>query len=111
MAAPDITPVEPWDQQLVLKAFQTYPELAARVLQQILAHEPELRWSLVINLYLDGEISIGKAAELLEMTAFDLRDRFNDLGIPIRSGPADENDAVAEVEAARRWFGDATNGQ
>ena len=111
MAAPDIASVEQWDQQLVLKAFQTYPELAARVLKQILAHEPELRWSLVINLYLDGEISLSKAAELLEMTAFDLRGRFNDLGIPIRSGPADKNDAIAEVEAARRWFGDPKNGQ
>jgi hypothetical protein len=34
----------------------------------------------------------------------DHRDRFLELGIPLRIGPADPAEARAEVEAVRNWF-------
>lgn len=60
---------------------------------------PELNWSLVLNAYLDEEINLGKAAELLEIHELELRERFIELGIPLRLGPADLLEAQAEIEA------------
>ena len=36
----------------------------------------------VVRDYLDERISLGKAAEILDLSRFDLRDRFHRLGIP-----------------------------
>ncbi len=66
-----------------------------------------LRWSLVVDLYLDQQISLSKAAELLDMPTLELRARFAQLGIPLRSGPADLAEAKAEVEALRHWSAQA----
>ena len=38
------------------------------------------------------------------MTKLKLRDRFIELGIPLRIGPADLAEARAEVKAMRAWF-------
>lgn len=38
------------------------------------------------------------------MHALELRERFLQLGIPLRLGSADLAEAKAEVESARRWF-------
>ena len=54
----------------------------------------------VLQSYLDDEISLGKAAELLALSRFDLQERFHRLGIPLRLGPATLEEARAEVAAA-----------
>ena len=72
-----------------------------------LVHEnPDIRWSMVIGAYQDRQINLGKAAELLELTELELRDRFVELGIPLRIGSADLAEARAEVAAIRAWFPD-----
>ena len=63
----------------------------------LLEVNPELRWSLVLNAYLDEEINLGKAAELLDMHELELRRQFLELGVPLRIGPADVAEAEAEV--------------
>jgi predicted HTH domain antitoxin len=65
----------------------------------------EIHWSAVVGAYQDKQINLGKAAELLHITELELRDRFIELGIPLRIGPADLAEARAEVEAMRAWFG------
>jgi hypothetical protein len=50
---------------------------------------------------------LSKAAELLGVHMLELRERFLDLGIPLRIGPVDQAEAKAEVEAARRWTASA----
>lgn len=62
------------------------------------ADSPDTR---AIRNFLDGEISLGKAAELLQLSRFELRERFDRLGVPIRLGPASLEEARAEVAAAR----------
>jgi predicted HTH domain antitoxin len=57
--------------------------------------------SRVVLDYFDGEISLGKAAELLGISRFELRERFQRLHIPLRLGPSTLAEAKAEVEAAR----------
>jgi hypothetical protein len=59
---------------------------------------------LVVSAYLDEEINLGKAAEMLELHELELRDRFIDLGIPLRIGPADKVEARAEAQALSSWF-------
>jgi prevent-host-death family protein len=58
-------------------------------------------WNLVIATYLDGNISLGRAAQLLRLSRFELVQRFNRLGIPLRLGPATLEEAKGEFEAIR----------
>lgn len=50
--------------------------------------------------YLAEEISLGKTAELLGLSRFELQDRFFRLGVPLRLGPATLEEAQAEIAAA-----------
>jgi prevent-host-death family protein len=56
----------------------------------------------VIRQYLDESISLAKAAELLELSRFVLMERFERLGLPLRTGPTSLEDAQNEVDAARQ---------
>jgi hypothetical protein len=55
----------------------------------------------VLRAYLDDEISLGKAAEELGLSRFDLADRFHRLGIPLPFGPISLEDARSEIAAMR----------
>jgi len=68
------------------------PAKATRVIS------PEAR---VLRDYLDEKISLGKAAELLQLTRFELEGSFQRLGISIRRGARSIEDAQAEIAAAR----------
>ena len=52
------------------------------------AGDPQAGWDRIITAYLDGHISLGRAAALLKLPRFDLTARFNRLGLPLRLGPA-----------------------
>jgi predicted HTH domain antitoxin len=56
-----------------------------------------------LQAYLAGDISLGKAAELLGLSRFELQERFVRLGVPLRLGPATLEEARAEVEAALKF--------
>jgi prevent-host-death family protein len=56
----------------------------------------------VIRDYLDERINLGKAAELIQVTRFELEDSFRRLRVPLRLGVASAEDAQAEMTAARR---------
>jgi len=53
-----------------------------------------------LQAYLADEISLGKTADLLGLSRFELQDRFFRLGVPLRLGPATLEEARAEVEEA-----------
>ena len=53
-------------------------------------------WDLVIAAYLDGDISLGRAALLLGLQRFDLLARFNRLGLPARLGTLNLKEAQDE---------------
>lgn len=63
--------------------------------------EPEDLDAKVLQAYLAGEINLGKAAELLDLSRFELQERFLRLGVPLRIGHATLEEAWAEIEAAR----------
>ena len=93
-----------WAFEQLTRLSQRRPELVSKALHRLLTEDAELRWALVVGAYLDRRINLGKAAELLDMHELELRERFLELGIPLRIGPADLEEAKAEVEAVRSWF-------
>jgi predicted HTH domain antitoxin len=85
--------------------YQEHPDLVSRLLHGLLTESEELRWTLVVKAYQARDINLGKAAAFLGLHELELRDRFLELGIPLRLGPADVAEARAEVEAVRAWYG------
>ncbi|MBN1121930.1 MAG: hypothetical protein JXJ17_12685 [Anaerolineae bacterium] len=57
--------------------------------------------SETIQSYLSGSINLGKAAEMLEMSRFELMDRLDRLGLPLRLGPETMVEAMDEINVAR----------
>lgn len=96
-----------WTFAQLSKLHKQQPELVDAALQKLIESDPDLAWSLVVSAYLDEEINLGKAAELLNLHELELRKRFISLGIPLRIGPASKAEAHAEVEALKNWFSKA----
>ncbi|MEZ4512983.1 MAG: UPF0175 family protein [Chloroflexota bacterium] len=61
-------------------------------------------WALVISTCQNGKISLGKAAEYLNMHELDLKTRLIELDIPLQISAATLAEAQAEVQALDRWF-------
>ena len=95
---------QPWVVEQLARLYRQRPELVQAALERLLGEDADLRWALVLGAYLDRRINLGKAAELLGMHELELRERFLELGVPLRLGPADLAEARAEVEAVRSWF-------
>lgn len=60
----------------------------------------------VLERFLQGEINLGKAAELLGRSRFELAERFERLGVPLRMGPATLEEVEREIRAARAYGSD-----
>ena len=85
--------------------YQEHPDLVSSLLHNLLTESEELRWTLVVKAYQARTINLGKAAEFLGLHELELKERFLELGIPLRLGAADLAEARAEVEAVRTWYG------
>ena len=70
--------------------------------QRLVQENENIRWSVVIGAYRDKQINLGKAAKLLGLTEFELRQRFIELGVPLRIGPVDLAEARAERQGLVR---------
>ena len=58
--------------------------------------------SETIQQYLGAKISLSKAAELLGVSRFELMDRFERLGVPIRLGSETLAEAQQEIDSAKQ---------
>ena len=74
-------------------------EAQAQQAVQAAGADVQAAWDVIVAAYLDGDISLGRAAQLLSMNRFELVSRFNRLGIALRLGPASAEDAQAELVA------------
>ena len=83
----------------LMKLGEIKPEAIDEVLEDVKERSPRIFESLVHIAYLDGEISLAKAAELLEVTRVELHDQFKEKGVPIKE--LTEVDVVAEVGMMR----------
>lgn len=61
----------------------------------------QARWNQVIIAYLDGHINLGRAAILLNLSRYELDERFRRLDVPRRIGSQTVEQAQAEVDVAR----------
>lgn len=82
------------------------PEMAPRGLADVAVQErmaaaagdAQEAWDVIMASYLDGDISLGRAATLLNMSRFELLGRFNRLGLPARLGSLTIHEARTEYE-------------
>lgn len=58
-------------------------------------------WNRILGAYLDVNISLGRASELLHLSRFELQDRLNRLDLPLRLGPQSVEDALREIDVAK----------
>lgn len=92
-----------WLGEQFQRMLQRQPDLAEKALLRAFQEDADFRWAIVVDAYLDGQINLGKAAELLGMHRLELQKRFLEMGIPLRLGPRSREEAHAEVEAWRQW--------
>jgi predicted HTH domain antitoxin len=78
------------------------PSDPSQRIREILDRIQEGEGARILRDYLDERINLGKAAELLQLSRFELEESFQNLGIPIRRGACSVEDAEAEIAAARR---------
>ncbi len=97
----------PWQLDQLSKICETTPQEVESAIDDLLKARPELREKLVIGAYVDGQISLSKAAELLEVHPLELRERLQEMGVPVHIGVESQEAAVAEVKAYRRIVADA----
>ncbi len=90
--------------QQLLKLYRHRPDVVDDAIGRLLQEDQGLRWSMIIGAYRDGDINLGKAAELLGLHELALRERFIELGIPVRIGASDVAEARAEADAISNWF-------
>jgi predicted HTH domain antitoxin len=90
-----------WQLRQLEKLSELEPDLVASALEELLQNHKALRDRVVIGAYLDGEISLAKAAELLEEHPVQLRKRLLVKGIPIRLGVESKEELIAEAAAAQ----------
>ena len=72
--------------------------LESEVVQQQASDEE--RYHLVLAHYLSASISLGRAAELLDLPQADLQQRLTHLGVPLRLGPATLDEAQQDIANA-----------
>ncbi|MCX7924363.1 MAG: UPF0175 family protein [Fimbriimonadales bacterium] len=87
----------------LLKQWDAQPERVAQALERALETDPELRWAVVVGAYLDEQISLAKAAELLGMDRWSLQEEFQRRGIPLQIGSRSVDEARAEVRVWQQW--------
>lgn len=59
--------------------------------------DPQAAWNRILAAYLDGDISLGRAAHLLGVDRFELTERFSRLGLPLHLGSATPAEARREL--------------
>jgi predicted HTH domain antitoxin len=99
--------IRSWMLEQLIKVERHHPEMVDRAVKEMLAQQSDLRWSVVVGAYLDGEINLGKAAELLGMHRLELQERFIAQSIPVRVGPDTIEEARAELAAIESWNAEA----
>jgi predicted HTH domain antitoxin len=93
-----------WLIEALPRLYRDHPDVVQAHLRNLLTEQPEVRWSLVVWLFQEGRINLGKAAELLGMHEIELRERFIKLGVPLRLGASGLAEGRAEVAAVRAWY-------
>ena len=60
-----------------------------------------MQWELAVNAYVDGKISLAKAAQTLGLTRIEFERKLWTRGIPVRT--LSQEEIRAEIEAITSW--------
>jgi len=90
-----------WVLDELKKISEIQPEIIKNLLGEIRRSNFDLYKSIVVGAYVDGRISLGKAAELLGLTRIELQRELKEKGVPIRI--SSKEDVMAEAEAVKLW--------
>lgn len=99
-----IETVPNWLYRQIERLAGTRNDLIAPALLRAMKEDERFRWAVVVGAYLDEQINLGKAAELLGMHRVELQRQFMEKGIPIRIGSQTFEEVQAEVEAWSAWM-------
>lgn len=91
-----------WLHRQLERLAETRPDMVEPIILRAMQEDFEFRWAMVVGAYLDGQINLGKAAELLGMHRIQLQRIFMEKGIPLRIGPLSVEEAEAEAKAWTR---------
>jgi predicted HTH domain antitoxin len=89
-----------WELEQLCKFSEAQPDVADEALQTLWQQRPALLRRVVIGAYLDQQLSLSKAAELVGLTRGELQRQLVQEGIPVRT--LSEEKVKAEVEALRQ---------
>ena len=92
-----------WQLEQLTNLYEKEPETIESALEEMLKTHKDLFYRVIVGAYLDKQINIGKASELLGIHPLELRERFQKQGVPVRIGLSSKNKAVAEVKAFSAW--------
>jgi predicted HTH domain antitoxin len=95
--------IQSWTYTQLNKIRRYRPDLVDPLIDNLLTQQAELLWLVVVGAYLDEEINLGKAAELLGMHRLELQEQFVKQGIPLRLGVETVEEAQAEYAAISQW--------
>lgn len=95
--------VQAWTYDQLNKVRQYRPELVDDAIEELLKRQAELWRLVVVGAYLDEQINLGKAAELLGIHRLELQAQFQQQGIALRLGVDSMEEAQAELAAIRQW--------
>ena len=86
--------------------YSSIDDLFNRALDAWLAQlAPELRWKIAIDLYIDDEVSTGRAAEIAGLNYVVFMEKLRTQGIPfMAAGPASETEKAREKALIHAGF-------
>ena len=64
--------------------------------------DTQISWNMIIAAYLNEEISLGRAAQLLGLSRFELADRFQRLELPLVPAHRNKQEILDELEAFQK---------
>ncbi|MDI6736236.1 MAG: UPF0175 family protein [bacterium] len=92
-----------WQLAQLTKLSEKEPETIECALKDMLETHKDLFYRVIVGAYLDRQINLSKAAEILGIHPLEIRKQFQKQGVPIRIGLSNKDEAVAEVKAFRAW--------
>jgi predicted HTH domain antitoxin len=104
---PEVAILDIVDYRIIRAAMHYYAQMPEIDVQAGLSDEkvavisdPQDLFNLVLAHYLAGAISLGRTAELLDVSWLELRTRFLRLDVPLRTAPANLDEARRDVQVS-----------
>lgn len=91
--------------------FENKSDAIREALREYFETHENARVAAAVQLYAEGEISLGTAARLADKNRFEMRDILLEHDIELRFGPEDMDEARREIEAAHGVYGDRESEQ